>query len=247
MTLVEFLTPLRDGTRQDRILATLYFKERNEDQRGLTVDQIRQALLSARVKGARTLNVADVLNKAAQWVDTIGVDGKKRLWGLTDSGRTHVRELLGLPSSDVEVEHDVAKLASLVGKLHDAEIRDYLDEALKCLRVGALRACVVFAWTAGIRVLQASVLSTGTTAATAAIQKHDPKARNVNRVDDFAYVKDSTTLLAARELGVIDKNQRDTLEEALNLRNRCGHPTKYKPGEKKVSSFIEDIVSIIFS
>jgi hypothetical protein len=36
------------------------------------------------------------------------------------------------------------------------------------------------------------------------------------------------------------------LEEALNLRNRCGHPTKYRPGEKKVSSFIEDVAGIVF-
>jgi hypothetical protein len=54
-------------------------------------------------------------------------------------------------------------------------------------------------------------------------------------------------LLAAKDLGQLDKNQKDTLEEALDLRNRCGHPGKYKPGVKKVSSYIEDIVSIVFS
>ena len=30
-------------------------------------------------------------------------------------------------------------------------------------------------------------------------------------------------------------------------RNRCGHPGKYKPGVKQVSSFIEDIISIVFA
>jgi len=35
--------------------------------------------------------------------------------------------------------------------------------------------------------------------------------------------------------------------EALDLRNRCGHPTNYRPGVKRVSSFIEDVVGIVLS
>jgi len=80
-----------------------------------------------------------------------------------------------------------------------------------------------------------------------ALHKHDPKARPVHQLDDFAYIKDALALLAARDLGLLDKNQKDTLEDALGLRNRCGHPSKYKPGVKKVSSYIEDIVSVVFS
>jgi hypothetical protein len=30
-------------------------------------------------------------------------------------------------------------------------------------------------------------------------------------------------LLAASDLGLLDKNEKDTLTKALNLRNRCGH------------------------
>ena len=48
------------------------------------------------------------------------------------------------------------------------------------------------------------------------------------------------------DLGEFDKNEKDTIEEALNLRNRCGHPGKYRPGIKKASSFIEDIISVVF-
>lgn len=62
----------------------------------------------------------------------------------------------------------------------------------------------------------------------------------------FAYIKNRITLLGAMELGIVDKNQKDILIENLNLRNKCGHPGKYKPGPKKASSFIEDIVSIVF-
>ena len=78
-----------------------------------------------------------------------------------------------------------------------------------------------------------------------AIQKHDQKARKLSSSDDFAYVKDKTMLLALEDLGLVDKGQRSVLEEGLGLRNRSGHPTKYRPGVNKVSSFIEDLVGIV--
>jgi len=121
-----------------------------------------------------------------------------------------------------------------------------VEEALTCLQVGALRACVVFLWTGAIRTIQNEMLVYGSTKLNAALQKHDPKARAVSTIDHFSYIKDKTSLLAAQELGELDKGEKDTLEENLNLRNRCGHPGKYRPGVKKVSSFIEDVVSIVF-
>jgi hypothetical protein len=246
MTLVEFLAPLKGDTHQARVLAAMYYKERYEQTDALTAEQIGQALKNARVPRANKLNVADIFNKAGHYVNPNGLAGRARLWNLTDSGRDYVRKLLGLPQSDVEIEHDVGTLEALLAKVADSDVKDYLEEALKCLRVGALRATVVFTWTAVIRTLQTELLPHGGPAVTAAVQKHDPKARPVNKLDDFAYVKDSVALLAAKDLGLLDKNEKNTLEEALDLRNRCGHPGKYKPGVKKVSSFIEDVVSILF-
>jgi hypothetical protein len=81
----------------------------------------------------------------------------------------------------------------------------------------------------------------------AAIQKHDPKARSFSGIDDFAYIKENVQLLAAQTLGMFDKNQRSVLQDALDLRNKCAHPGKYSPGEKKVSAFVEDIVKVVFT
>lgn len=245
--MIEFLAPLSKSTRQDRILAILYYRERYEQKTALTVDEVRQALRSARVKGWAKINVADVLSKSGPLADTSGLQGKRRLWNLTDSGREHVRGLLRLPKADVEIEHEVGTLESLVAAVSDVDVRDYLDEALRCLQVDALRACVVFVWVAVIRTIQTSMMVKGSAAVSAAIQRHDPNARNVKSVDDFAYVKDAAVLLAATDLGVLDKNQKDVLTEALSLRNRCGHPGKYRPGVKKVAAFVEDVASVVFA
>lgn len=86
----------------------------------------------------------------------------------------------------------------------------------------------------------------GSAKVNAAIVTHDPKARTLRKADDFANVKDSVFLKALQDLGLFDKGEKATLEEALSLRNRCGHPTKYRPGVKKASSFIEDVVGIVF-
>jgi hypothetical protein len=36
------------------------------------------------------------------------------------------------------------------------------------------------------------------------------------------------------------------MQQALDLRNQCGHPSNYRPGHKKVSAFIEDLIGIVF-
>src|SRR2546430_9090538 len=110
MTLGEFLDPVHKGTHQARVLAVLYYYERYQSQSALTVDDIRDALKRARVRRAAKVNVADVLAKAGACVDTVGTKGTKKLWSLTETGRRTVRETLGLPAADIEVEHDVGTL-----------------------------------------------------------------------------------------------------------------------------------------
>lgn len=246
MTLVEFISPLAKGKHQDRLLAVMYFLERYENKGAASVEELRQGLKRARAKNWKKMNVADVLNRSGALVYTAGIAGNKHLWALTETGHAYVRSLLDLPEADVEVEQDVGTLETLAGKVTDSDVRDYLDEAIKCLKVGARKACIVFLWVGAIRTVQSLMMAHGKSAVTAAVQKHDPKARAVKSLDDFAYIKDSVSLLAAKDLGVIDKGQKDALTDALDLRNRCGHPGKYRPGMKKVSAFVEDITTTVW-
>jgi len=246
MTLVEFINPILKNPHRDKILAILYFCHRYKQVNSLTIEGIKSELKNARVPKHNKINVADVLNKSGHYVDSPGTDGVRRLWKLTDSGNDYIRTLLGLPTSDPEIEHDVSTLSIVLKNIKNQEIKDYIEESLKCLSVGALRATIVFIWSGAIRTIQEKMLKKNITSLNNALQKHDPRARNVARIDHFAYIKDKVTILTALELGVIDKNEKDILEENLNLRNKCGHPGKYKPGSKKASSFIEDVVNIVF-
>lgn len=247
MTLVEFLSPLKSSSNRIKCLAVLYYYKRYENTPSMTVEAIRAGLARARVPKAAKINVADLLAKSGEQVDSPGSENGRRLWELTDTGERHVRDLLGLPSADPEIEHDVGSLSTLAAQVADETVRSYVDEAIKCLQAGALRAAVVFLWTGAIRTLHEEALKKGATTINTALQKQDPKTRAVSRIEHFAWVGDRVFLDASPDMGLLDKGQKDTLIEGLNLRNRCGHPTKFKPGAKKVSGFIEDVLGIVFA
>jgi hypothetical protein len=246
VTLVEFLHPIKGAGIKDVCLAAMYFHQRYEGTSELTIEGLRALLKRARVSKADKLNLADVLSKSAPFVDSPGKQGNRFLWALTPTGQDRVRQLLNLPVNDIEVENDVVALQALINNVGDEDVADYLAEAVKCLQVNALRATVVFAWSGAIKKIRDDVFVCGAAAADVAVKKHDSKAKNISKADDLVLVKEATLLLAAQDLGLYDKNQRAVLEDCLNLRNKCGHPGKYKLGPKKVSSFIEDLVGIVF-
>jgi hypothetical protein len=243
-TLLEFLHPIRSAGRRLQVLAVLYYYKHFEDQDVATVGQIRDGLVRGRIRHARQINVTHFLNEAAPYADRVGARGT---WKITETGEGWLREQMSLPSRDTAVAPKKTGLEQLASKVADDAVRGYIEEAVKCLGVDALRAAVVFLWTGAARTLQDKALGHGVKPLNAALQKHDAKARTVTKLDDFAYIKDKTLLLACGELGVLDKGERSTMEDALNLRNRCGHPTKYKPGSAKAASFIEDVVGIAWA
>ena len=168
------------------------------------------------------------------------------VWSLTRSGDHFVAEALGLDVIEPEIKNSVDGLTKILSTVSDDVVRGYVEEALLCYGVNARRAAVVFLWSGAIRHLQEQALLQGVKALNNAVVKHDPKAKQVSKIEDFSAIKDVTQLLGFRELGLVDKGQWQTLQEGLDLRNRCGHPTKYIPGTAKVAAFIEDIVGIVF-
>lgn len=225
MTLVEFLHPVKGNSNRDKCLAVLYYKHRYAQVESLTAEQIKQALVHSRIPRAKFVNVADVLAKSGALVDSPGSTGAARLWRLTDVGKEHIRSLMGLPESEPEIEHDVSSLNKLIAKISDPVVKGFISESVTCLQVGALKAAIVFLWAGAVRTLQEKVIAKGIPQVNAAIVVHDLKARQVKKLDDFQYIKDKVFLLAAEGVGVLDKAERTTLGEVLDLRNKCGHPT----------------------
>ena len=247
MKIVEFINPIKSNPIRDICLAALYYQQRYIKEEALTVESIRTLLKRARVSKTAKLNLAAVLSQSAPYVDVTGKVGNRFLWSITQTGQDYIRQLLGLPKADIEIEHDVSSLEQVIKSILDEDIADYIKESIKCLSTGALRAAVVFLWSGAVHSIRNEIMVNSKKDINKAVIKYDSNARSVKRVDDLVYFKESTLLLVAQELGIFDKNEKGVLEDALNLRNKCGHPGKYKIGPKKVSSFIEDVTGIIFN
>lgn len=247
MTLGEFLHPLSKASQRDLVLALMYYLKRYQDKDAVTTADLAAAFKRAKhVKGKKIANLAAVMNQAVPFVESPGSDGRHLLWALTDTGEKHVRELLDLPHAEPEVEVDVGTLQKLAAAIPEEAVRGYVEEAIVCLRVGALRASTVFVWTGAVATLRDKVWAHGAPAIDAALKSHNAKARDFKKKDDFAYVKDADLLQIAHDLTVLDKSEKTLLGQALELRNQCGHPAKYNPGVKKVSAFVEDVVGIVW-
>jgi hypothetical protein len=116
------------------------------------------------------------------------------------------------------VSEDVASLRALTGQIRDPLVRGYVEESILCLEVEALRAAIVFLWTAAIRELREAAWSRGGRVVNPAIKKQDARARTIKKADDFAYVTDRAFLDASPSMGgLLDKGQKDTLVEALTF------------------------------
>lgn len=246
MKIADVLYPVVNEAPKEIIIAALYYAENYFDKQALTAREIRNLLMEARAPMASTLQVPMILKSLAPYVDKAGKKGNATLWTLTQPGQQHARNLLDIPESKIKIKHDVNRLNTLVDSVTDQLVADYIKESVICLSVDALRAAVVFLWSGAIRTIQEKVLAYGAATINPIFKKHDPKARDVKKIGDFAYIKDSTTLLVAKDLGLFDKSQYGILKECLDLRNRLGHPGKYMPGTLKVSSYIEDLLNVVF-
>lgn len=236
MTLVEFLHPIRKGKQRDLVLAVLFYTKHYTKKDGMTAAEIKTGLTQAKIPNAKKMNVNQVVNTSAPYIHAPrGKEDGAFVFELTQSGDEHVRRTLDVPTVEPELQHEVTSLKAISAKVTDETVRGFIDEAILCLSVDALRAAIVFLWSGVVRTLHDQAWARGAATVNAAIQKQDSKTRQLKKSDDFSYVKDRTFLDSSVDIGILDKGQKDTLIEALNLRNRCGHPTKYRPESKGLS------------
>jgi len=80
------------------------------------------------------------------------------------------------------------------------------------------------------------------------LKKIYAKAKDIKVIDDFGYIKDEYLLELACKLKQIDKTTKEELKNTcLDLRNKCGHPGKYKPKGQKIKAFVEDIIGMLYT
>ncbi len=248
MRLVEFLSPVKNSKWQTLVLSTLYWFEVYSDQPAMTAAQVKVAFSQARLTGSAKVNVPDVLSRAGANVDVVGnTERGVKLWSLTETGRKVVRELYGLPDHEPEIQHSVNDLNKVAVKAADQDVKEFLDEAILCVSVGALRAAIVFVWVAAIAEIKTRVWAAGAKKVNASALTRNQNHKSLTKRDDLLKLTESEILQIAQDVGVLDKAQHTILKQALDTRNQCGHPNKYRPGVAKVKSHVEDVAGVLWT
>lgn len=145
-------------------------------------------------------------------------------------------------------KEDFKDLESLVFQLQDSDEIDYLMEALECFRNGALRAGVIFIWSASIQNIRQKLIdSTELAEINSELKLIDRGAKEIKNIDSFQFIKDEKLIHLSQRVGLYDKFEKNILtDNCLGLRNKCGHPSNYKPEIQKVKAFVEDIINMIY-
>lgn len=139
-------------------------------------------------------------------------------------------------------------LESLVFDIKDIDEIDYLMEGIDCFRNGVLRAGVIFIWSAAIRNIRQQIINKTTlNHINEELSSIDPRAKKIKTIDSFEYIKDETVIHLCERIGLFSKFEKNELiNNCLGLRNKCGHPSSYKPENQKVKSFVEEILNMIY-
>jgi len=142
---------------------------------------------------------------------------------------------------------DTTELERLLTKVTDEQERDYLLEGIKCFKAHALRAGVIFLWTAAIYKIQKKCIVVNSGYLNTELKKIYPKAKDIRVLEDFEYIKDEFLLDLACNIKVLDKTTKEELKNTcLDLRNRCSHPGNYKPKAQKIKAYVEDIIGMLY-
>ncbi len=142
----------------------------------------------------------------------------------------------------IEVEIDLNKLKE---DIVDANGKDFLDETIKTVEVGAYRASVIMVWILGIDHLYNYIISSKLVDFNTKLALQNNKRIKVTSVqtkDDFSEIPEGIFIALCREANIISNDVRKILEEKLGTRNSCAHPSGIKISKNKAIEFIKDIL-----
>lgn len=135
-------------------------------------------------------------------------------------------------------------LHDLPAKLPDLEEREYLEEALRCLKSTAYRAAIVMCWNVAYDHLCAQILKKHLSAFNTQMATQHPKEKTVVAVrEDFYEFNERRVLEVGRSAGILDKNVYAILDVSLNTRNRAAHASGSTYKQPQAENYILELIN----
>lgn len=234
--LVDLLSRL-DVPRLDKILIILTLNL----EEAKSISQIREIAIGAGLREAEKWNIADILMRAGGLAVKV-----KNGWTLTTPGKSHVYETYPV-NSPISTKQSAISLREHLQNIKNNDTREFVEEAIKCLEHNLYRSAVVMSWAGAISILYDFVLTNRLTEFNNEAKRRKADWKTAVTKDDLASMKESDFLDILATLSIIGKNVKEHLKNnALNLRNSCGHPSSLKLGNHVVEAHIEFLIFNVY-
>lgn len=184
-------------------------------------------------------NLNDYFNKSKTYVTRL-----PNGYILTSKGKKYIEGLL--PKSKTSTKNVAYTLQTYLSKIKDPDTKNFLEEAINCLKFDLYKASVVLSWVGAISLLYDFVLGNKLAEFNTEVFRRDAKWKNAKTKDDLTRIKESDFLDVLASISVLGKNVKEQLKKSLDLRNACGHPNSLKIGKHTVEAHLETLILNVF-
>lgn len=147
--------------------------------------------------------------------------------------------------AQVSVSQTSASLRSLELRVPGGKSREFLNEAIDCFEVGANRATVILIWILTLNHLFEYIQTHRLADFNEALAKNTDRRVKVSKIetrDDFNDIPEGKFIELCRSASIISNDVRKILDQKLETRNSCAHPSGVKISRSKAIEVVEDLI-----
>ncbi len=208
---------------------------------GVSVQQIRDLAANAGLRISDQTNISSLLGRSGGRAIRGSVG-----WEITERGLQYLTEI-GVKRANETPSADAADALMVhLASIADPETKEYLIEAIDCLRVGSRRAAIVMSWIAAIYILQRHVFQRHLAAFNVEMARVEKLWKDIKVIEDFERVKERVFLDRAAHISIISANVKKELVACLDRRNTYGHPSSARIGEHAAAHHVETLILNVF-
>lgn len=123
--------------------------------------------------------------------------------------------------------------------IRSPQTANFLAEAISCFEQQLFRSCVILAWTGAVSLLQDRVFEQHLSLFNIEAARRNPKWKPAKSKDDLNNLKEYEFIEIIENLSMIGKNTKQQLQNILQLRNACGHPSALRVDRRGVAYVLE--------
>lgn len=168
----------------------------------------------------------------------------KEGWILTNQGKDYLNKSGFLKIKPLVNSQN--ELLAEASKIKTNYVKEFVNEAIRALEFGLLRSSVVISWVGSMSLLYDYVVKNKLTEFNMEAKRRNDKWKDASNIDGLSRMKEYDFLQILEAISIIGKSTKCELEQALNLRNSCGHPSTLKIGVKKIEAHIEILLLNVF-